>query len=262
MESILGITGKALIICLYSYLIGSVPFGRIMGALYNRLKGTKIDIQKTGSGKTGATNVSRVYGIKWGIVVGILDAGKGILAVLLTGFFFPEPRTVSQMPELFFGLTFLFVVAGHIFPVWLKFKGGAGVGTFVGCLLALIILNRLDWQVLLIILACWLFVLRFVTRRQMSTTNLIVAAGILLFILFIPVFLAMSLFITLVVGLIWWAHRENLKRISQGKEPSLKLAWLDKIPFINRLSDDGIGWLVNKLQIFVQKRQNAKKRPG
>ncbi len=250
IEVIVKILGKSAIICAYSYLLGSIPFGKIAG----KIRG--IDIQKVGSRKTGATNVNRSLGSLWGVGVAILDAGKAVLAVVLTGHYFPGPWLIIWLPELFTGLAIFFTIFGHIFPVWLRFKGGAGVGTFAGGLLGLLILGLLDWQIFLIILAGWLFVLRFIARKQMSTTNLIMVAILLLFIATIPILLAMSPLILGAVGLIWWAHRENIKRIASGKESSLKLAFLDKIPLINKIPDDVIGWAINKLQTVIVKLQN------
>jgi acyl phosphate:glycerol-3-phosphate acyltransferase len=223
---------KAIIICVYSYFIGSIPFGKIIGIMKGK------DVQKSGSGKTGATNVGRTFGFKWGILAGVLDAVKGTVAVILTLLFFPGPWLVSWQMELYAGLALLLSVAGHILPVWLKFKGGAGISTFLGGLLGLLIFGRLDWWFFPIVFICWLFVIRFIARKQMSTANLLILALILVFIAFIPVFVAMSPFIVAIVGLIWWAHRENLKRIREGKEPSLKLSFLNKIP----ITDDGVGW--------------------
>jgi acyl phosphate:glycerol-3-phosphate acyltransferase len=248
---------KALIICVYSYFIGSIPFGKIIGILKGK------DVQKIGSGKTGATNVSRALGRWWGFLSGVLDATKGALAVILTLHYFPGPWLISWQMELYAGLALLFSVAGHILPVWLKFKGGAGISTFLGGLLGLLILGRLDWWFFPVVFICWFFVIRFIARKQMSTANLLILALILVFIAFIPVFVAMSPFIVAIVGLIWWAHRENLKRIREGKEPSIKL--LNKIP----ITDDGIGWLANKiewlankLQALSKKVQNSRKKPG
>jgi acyl phosphate:glycerol-3-phosphate acyltransferase len=246
---------KSAIICLYSYLLGSIPFGKIFG----KIKGK--DVQKTSSGKIGATNVTRALGIKWGIATGILDAAKGAAAIIITEYFFPGPWITTWLPELFAGLSFFFVILGHVLPVWLKFKGGAGVSTFLGGLVGLIILGKINWWFLPVIILGWFFVLRFIARKQMSTANLLVVAGLLLFIIFIPALLAMGIFIGMIVLLIWWAHRQNLKRIRDGKEPSLRLSMLDKIPLMSRITDDGIGWLINRLEAFSKKIKNGRKKP-
>lgn len=184
------------------YLLGSIPFG----LLISKLKG--IDIRKVGSGNIGATNAIRALGKKWGLLVGVLDILKAIIPVYLATriFHFADWQIV---------LVSISPVLGHIFPVWLKFKGGKGMATTIAILFLL-----LDWKILLGWLFLWLLVL--IITQIMSFTNLLMVS-------FLPLALWYSSFsvfyfilgITLFI-LIWWAHRENLKRIKEGIEPKFK----------------------------------------
>jgi glycerol-3-phosphate acyltransferase PlsY len=186
---------------LFGYLLGSIP----SGYLISKRKG--VDIRKVGSGNIGGTNVSRAFGLKWGVLVGILDVFKGIIPTYLAIAFLSSNWQIA--------LAAVAPVLGHIFPVWLKFKGGKGVATTVGALF--ILLNK---KYLLILLLIWLLVL--IIFRIMSFASLSAAS-------FIPLmlwnsfhslnylFLGFTLFL-----LIWWAHRENIKRIKNKTEPKFK----------------------------------------
>ena len=105
------------IICLYSYLLGSVPFGLI----YSKIAGLG-DIRNIGSGNIGATNVLRTGNKQIAAYTLLSDIAKGSIAVLITNKFFSEYILFS----------FLIVYLGHVFPIWLRFKGGKGVATFIG----------------------------------------------------------------------------------------------------------------------------------
>lgn len=224
-------------ICLGSYLLGSIPFGKIVGR-YAR----GIDIQKVGSGNIGGTNVGRVLGFRFGALVVGLDAYKAALPVSLTKYFFWGEQGVWW----FVGLAFLFAFLGHLFPVWLKFRGGKGISVLAGGLIGL-----LGIKVCSIILGCWIIVFLFFTKRKMSAANLMVTAGLLLFILAIPILLYIIPITLVIVGLIWWAHRENIQRLARGEEPSIKLpAFFDKLP------DNLIGLGIEKLQLLINKLQN------
>lgn len=187
---------------IFGYFLGSIPFGYLI----SKTKG--IDIRKVGSGNIGGTNVGRALGFKWGLLVSILDILKGAIPVYLaTKFLIFDWQIV---------LVALAPVLGHVFPVWLNFKGGKGVGTTVGALFIL-----LSWKLMLILLLGFLLVLVIV--KIMSFTSLTLAS-------FLPLALWFSSFsvVYFILGLIlffliWWTHRENLKRIKEGTEPKFKL---------------------------------------
>jgi len=111
-----------LIVTLFSYIAGSIPFGLILGKIFG-----KIDIRKIGSGNIGATNVLRTGNKLLAGVTLVLDIVKGYVPVMITMEYFPE----------FVQLSCLTVFLGHLFPIWLKFKGGKGVATYLGILFAL-----------------------------------------------------------------------------------------------------------------------------
>jgi glycerol-3-phosphate acyltransferase PlsY len=196
-----------LLLIIFGYLLGSLPWGYLI----SRAKG--IDIRKVGSGNIGATNVIRALGTKWGLLVAVLDVLKGAVpAYLALNFLSPQQyiardwqiASVAIMPAL-----------GHTFPVWLGFKGGKGVATTFGLIFVL-----LDWKILLPLLFVWLLAL--VISQISSFSNLLIASFLpLTFWLssfsFAYFILGLSLFV-----LIWWLHRENLKRIKEGKEPKIK----------------------------------------
>ena len=189
------------IVIIIGYLLGSIPFGYLI------CKAKGIDIRKVGSGNIGVTNVIRALGLKWGALVGALDILKGVIPVCLAINLLSFDWQIASVA--------ITPVLGHIFPVWLKFKGGKGVATTLGVLFVL-----LGWKIFLILITVWLLVL-FVFQI-MSFTNLLMAS------LFPMVFwlsfesLAYYIFSIFLVILIWWAHRENLQRIKEGKEPKFK----------------------------------------
>lgn len=180
------------------YLLGSIPFGYLISRSKN------IDITKQGSGATGATNVSRSLGFKYAVLVAVLDIAKAVLPIYIgILYFFPGWQLV---------LISIAPVLGHIFPVWLKFKGGKGVSVIFASIIMV-----MGWQYSLIILVLWAIALLII--KTMSLTNLI-AFLILPFLFwfkthsYIYVWLGIFYVIT-----IYWAHRENIKRLRQGIEP-------------------------------------------
>jgi len=190
------------VLIIFGYLLGSIPFGYLI----SKAKG--IDIRKVGSGNIGGTNVSRALGLKWGLLVGALDVLKGIIPVYLAiNFLFLDWQVASVAA---------FPILGHIFPVWLKFKGGKGVATTLGVLFIL-----LGWENFLILLSVWALVL-FVFQI-MSFTNLLMTSLFPLAFWLSFESLAYYIFSIFLVALIWWAHRENLQRIREGKEPKFEL---------------------------------------
>ncbi|MBL9054351.1 MAG: glycerol-3-phosphate 1-O-acyltransferase PlsY [Tabrizicola sp.] len=181
-----------------AYLLGSVPFG----ILITRFLGLG-DLRQIGSGNIGATNVLRTGHKGAALSTLAFDAAKGAVAVLVAGWLLGEDA--AQLAGL---CAFL----GHLFPVWLKFKGGKGVATFLGILLAL------SWQVGLAACATWL-VTALVTRMS-SLAALMAAASTAMWMLLFAEgrFLLLALVMTI---LIYVRHAENLKRIKAGTEPKI-----------------------------------------
>jgi acyl phosphate:glycerol-3-phosphate acyltransferase len=180
------------------YLLGAIPFGLV----FAHLSGAG-DVRKIGSGNIGATNVLRT-GKKWAAAATLLcDGGKGALAILAAR------HALAPGAEIFAGLA---VVLGHIFPVWLKFKGGKGVATYLGTAIALY------WPVGLLVAATWL--LAAVVGRISSLSALIaIALSPIYFFAFgqrdyVPL-------AVLLAALIVFMHRENIRRLLAGQEPRI-----------------------------------------
>ena len=186
------------IITIFSaYLLGSIPFGFLVA------KWRGVDISQVGSGNIGATNVGRSLGWKMGAFVGVLDFLKGYLPVLLARSFFTQNWQIL--------LISLIPVIGHIFPVWLNFRGGKGVATIFGILAGFFGIGYFLIFLLIWILAVW-------RVKLMSLVNLITA-------ILIPMafWLAFQEWIYVLFGLllcaiIWWRHKENIKRLLAGEE--------------------------------------------
>jgi len=189
------------------YLLGSIPFGVILTRL-----ATGEDVRSIGSGNIGATNVLRTGRKDLALATLILDAGKGAAAFLIARALFPGVPAIAAVAG---GAAFL----GHLFPIWLGFKGGKGVATFFGLLLAA------AWPLGLMAGATWLLVA--VLFRMSSLAALISAvAAPLLALLPLPLMglpasgplLALSV---ATAGLIWLRHHENIARILKGTEPRI-----------------------------------------
>lgn len=184
------------------YLLGSLPTGFLI------CKAKGINVQKIGSGATGGTNVSRALGWGWGAFVGIVDVLKGLIPVYLAINFL-----ISEWQIIIVAVS---PVLGHIFPVWLKFKGGKGVATSFGVLFFLI-----GGKGILILILIWFFFLG--VFRTVSVASILMASFIPLIAFFLTYsYLCYILGIILAV-IIWWAHRENLVRIKEEKEPKFHL---------------------------------------
>lgn len=186
------------IVILGSYLLGSIPFG----LLFMKLAGLG-DVRKTGSGNIGATNVLRNGGKSLGLVTFLADAGKGALAVYLAQHFLHLEAA---------SLAAFVVTVGHIFPIWLGFRGGKGVATAFG------VLFMLSWKIGLICLVIWLGV-AYLTRYS-SVASLFAMGFAPLFALRMThteVLLALG-GITL---LIYIRHLGNISRLVSGEEPKI-----------------------------------------
>ena len=187
-----------IVVAVLAYLLGSIPFG----ILITRAMGLG-DLRAIGSGNIGATNVLRTGNKPAAAATLILDAAKGAVAVLVARFAVGEDA--AQLAAL---SSFL----GHLFPVWLRFKGGKGVATFLGTLLAL------DWRVGLACCATWAIVAA-ITR--ISSLAALTAAA--LSTLWLMVFQqGQMIFLVVILTLLVYArHWANLERIKQGTEPKI-----------------------------------------
>ena len=188
----------ATVVATLSYLLGSVPFGMVIA----RIMGLG-NLREIGSGNIGATNVLRTGNKLAAFLTLVCDAGKGGVAVLIANAAFGP--TAAQIAG---AAAFL----GHLYPVWLKFKGGKGVATFLGIMLAL------NFWVGLAACLTWLAT-AFVTR--ISSASALVAslsAPVWLAIFGMPDAIFMSLFLAI---LVWLRHHANIKRLLSGTEPRI-----------------------------------------
>lgn len=193
-----------------SYLLGSIPFGYVAG----RLAG--IDVRKAGSGNVGATNVVRVLGKQYGYPVFSLDVLKGFAAVKISMLIASGRPPEWNSPEIFGILAATSSVLGHVYSPWLKFKGGKGVATSAGALLALTPVATL------IGVAVWIIV--FWLTRYVSLASVLATVALPIVILMIgsPDENSGKLLVyssVCVAALVIWRHRSNLSRLIRGTEP-------------------------------------------
>ncbi|HJP93016.1 MAG TPA: glycerol-3-phosphate 1-O-acyltransferase PlsY [Pyrinomonadaceae bacterium] len=200
---------RALLVIIIAYLLGSIPFGYLI--VRQKLGG---DIRHSGSGGTGATNVSRRAGKAAGVVTLLLDAFKGSLAVVLAKIILTGP---SPSVDWFIAATAIAAIVGHIFPVWLRFRGGKGVATGVGVFLILAPVALLCVGVL--------FMAIVVLTRYVSLGSITAAATLPLYVwlqaYFVePVADLRPLLTAAIISalLIIFAHRGNIGRLARGTE--------------------------------------------
>lgn len=186
------------LVILYSYLLGSIPFGLI----YAKIAGLG-DVRNIGSGNIGATNVLRTGNKQVAAYTLLSDIAKGSIAVLITNKFFSEYSLLS----------FLIVYLGHIFPVWLKFKGGKGVATFIG---GILITNYILGLVFLI---TWGVIAKIF---KISSLSAIVAFIVTLVITFVFYDFNLTLLMFFFTVFSIYTHRDNIKRIISGDESKIK----------------------------------------
>jgi|TARA_Y100000992_G_scaffold292729_1_gene250564 glycerol-3-phosphate acyltransferase PlsY len=190
---------EILIIGIISYLMGSIPFGLILTKVF-----LKKNIKEIGSGNIGATNVLRAGNKVVGYATLILDILKSITPVIYIKFNFPDFLYIASL------CTFL----GHVFPIWLKFKGGKGVATYLGILFAINIYFGL------IFIISWLII--FAISRFSSLSSLIASASVPIYLVIISDF-DQVFFFTIIFVLIFFTHRENIKRLKNKEETKTKI---------------------------------------
>jgi glycerol-3-phosphate acyltransferase PlsY len=188
---------SALLALIGGYLLGSIPFGLVL----TRLAGLG-DIRKIGSGNIGATNVLRTGNKPLALAVLLLDSGKGAIAVLIAARFNADAALAAGLGA----------VLGHLFPVWLGFKGGKGVATTFGTLLAL------AWPVGLI--ACGLWLLTAFIFRMSSAAALAAIAATPIAAYFLGS-IALAGTALLLAILVWFKHAANIGRLLKGTEPRI-----------------------------------------
>ena len=182
-----------------SYLMGSIPFGLILTRVF-----LKKDIRDIGSGNIGATNALRTGNKLIGYTTLILDISKAIIPVIFVKINFPELIFVASL------CAFL----GHVFPIWLKFKGGKGVATYVGILFSINILLGA------IFIISWIVI--FILTKYSSLSSIIGAISIPLYFLLTGQSNNVIFFIIMFV-LIFFTHRENIKRLKNKEESKTKI---------------------------------------
>ena len=187
-----------LIIALGSYLLGSIPFGFILTKIF-----LKKDIRDIGSGNIGATNALRTGNKSLGYATLILDITKAILPVLYIKFNYPDYIFIASLSAFL----------GHVFPIWLKFKGGKGVATYVG------ILFSINLNLGLIFVVCWTVI--FLISKYSSLSSLVAS-------LIVPIYIIIfenynSIFFIIMFVLIFYTHRENVKRLKNKEESETKI---------------------------------------
>lgn len=182
------------------YLLGSIPFGLVL----TRLAGLG-DIRRIGSGNIGATNVLRTGNKRLAAATLLLDGGKGAAAVLLAQQFGPDAALVAGAGAFL----------GHLFPVWLRFRGGKGMATALGILLAL------AWPVGLIALATWLIVAVLFRYSSLATLLSIGGSPVAAWFLAGRQLVELALFIAV---LVWLRHGPNIRRLCKGEEAKIRLS--------------------------------------
>lgn len=189
---------------LISYFVGAIPFGLLIGKIAGR------DVRLEGSKNIGATNVSRILGKKLGFVTLLCDALKGLVPMVLAAYFLPESAT----KEIVVCISGVMGVLGHMFPIYLGFKGGKGVATGLGVFLYL---SPLAIGISLVVFVASVFFSGFVSVGSLLASGLIPLWLYLLGASNVTIITA-----TVVALLIWVKHAANIKRLVNGSEKSWK----------------------------------------
>jgi glycerol-3-phosphate acyltransferase PlsY len=190
-------TAQLLLLVVFAYIIGSVPFGLVSARLFGGP-----DPRAAGSGNIGATNVGRTTGKPAGLITLLGDIGKGALPTFLALHFKPDPAMVS--------LVGLFAFLGHLYPVFLKFRGGKGVATACGVMAVI--------SPLALFLSACLFLIMVIATKYVSIGSVSAAISLPFFLAFLPggreyVFLGIAVALLVILK-----HRDNIKRIREGTE--------------------------------------------
>jgi glycerol-3-phosphate acyltransferase PlsY len=187
------------LIGIVSYLMGSIPFGFILTKIF-----LKKDIREIGSGNIGATNALRTGNKIIGYSTLVLDILKAVTPIIYVKFFYED----------FLYIASLCAFLGHVFPIWLKFKGGKGVATYLGILFAI----NIYFGIIFII--SW-FITFFISKFS-SLSSLVGAASIPIYLLILTE-IDQVIFFTIMFVLIFFTHRENIKRLKNKEETKTKI---------------------------------------
>ena len=187
-----------IVTALISYLFGSIPFGYLFTKIL-----LKKDIRNVGSGNIGATNVLRTGNKSLGYLTLILDIAKAVVPIIYIKFNYPDLVYISAL------CAFL----GHLFPIWLKFKGGKGVATFVGILISINIYYALVFGIV--------WTLTFLISRYSSLSSLFASISIPIYLLIINQ--SNIIFFIIMFVLIFYTHKENIKRLINKEETKSKI---------------------------------------
>ena len=188
-----------LIVLLYSYFLGSIPFGLIITKIF-----LKKDIRNIGSGNIGTTNVLRTGKKSLAIATLLLDAMKGYTSVIISIIYFNDLIFLSS----------LICFIGHIFPIWLKFKGGKGVAVYLGIIIALSFSFGIVFGITWISIA---FIFKYA-----SLSSMVGALAVLLYSIILSNHL-LSFFLFIIFIVFLFTHRENIRRLKNSKESKIKL---------------------------------------
>ena len=189
---------EVIIVAITSYLMGSIPFGFILTKIF-----LKKDIRDIGSGNIGATNALRTGNKSLGYGTLLLDVLKAIIPVIYTKLNYPDYIFITSM----------FVFLGHVFPLWLKFKGGKGVAPYVGILFSINLIYGI------VFVSIW--IIAFLISKYSSLASLIASFTIPIYLLFFNN--ENLIFFSIMFVLIFYTHRENVKRLKNKEENKTKI---------------------------------------
>ena len=189
---------EVIIVAITSYLMGSIPFGFILTKIF-----LKKDIRGIGSGNIGATNALRTGNKSLGYGTLLLDVLKAIIPVIYTKLNYPD----------YIFITSIFVFIGHVFPLWLKFKGGKGVAPYVGILFSINLIYGI------VFVSIW--IITFLISKYSSLASLIASFTIPIYLLFFNN--ENLIFFSIMFVLIFYTHRENVKRLKNKEENKTKI---------------------------------------
>ena len=188
-----------LLVFLYSYFLGSIPFGLIVTKIF-----LKKDIRNIGSGNIGTTNVLRTGKKSLAIATLLLDALKGYASVVISLIYFNDLIFLSA----------LICFVGHVFPIWLSFRGGKGVAVYLGIIISL------SFPLGIVFGVSWLFIA--LIFKYSSLSSMVGALTVLLYSILLNDY-SLSFFLFMIFIIILFTHRENIRKLKNSEESKIKL---------------------------------------